>query len=149
MLGSLSGRKYEESAHSHPHLRLSSKSHSHERVRISKTNELVPNPPAHQKWQRQFPVKMIPTYRENLAKLDRIVIEYGTEDTPANVSAGVHAFSLALASNGVPHKLEVYDGKLSSHIRDRLAKHVFPLTIVINLPNHTLLSTRFSICNHL
>jgi CubicO group peptidase (beta-lactamase class C family) len=109
-----------------PEVRVSNKSHGDQRASISKSNELVPNPPAHQKWEREFPVNMIPRYRDNLSKLTSISIDFGTQDMPANVPAGTQAFSRTLAENGIPHELKIYAGRSGQNMRERLIDHLLP-----------------------
>jgi enterochelin esterase-like enzyme len=109
-----------------PDIRISNKSHAHEREPVPGKDELVPIKQTHNKWQLQFPNNLIRFNQANLKKLNRIVIDYGTQDQPPSTVTGIQEFSRQLARNGVPHTIDIYDGNLSNNIRERLADHVFP-----------------------
>ena len=109
-----------------PEIRISNKSHAHEREPIPQKEDLVPIKETYSKWQLQFPINLIKFGQANLKKLNRIVIDYGTQDQPPSTVTGIQEFSRQLARNSVPHTIDIYDGNLSNNMRERLADNLFP-----------------------
>ena len=68
----------------------------------------------------------IPALLPRIHQLKGIYIDYGAEDEFSHIPPGARAVSAQLATSGVPHTLETYDGNHGDHVRERIENSVLP-----------------------
>jgi len=91
--------------------------------------KLQPSEPAYSKWLENFPVNMVPKYKDNLKKLKGLRFDSGYDDEFRFIPVNSRALSLVLTSNGIDHVFEEYNGDHRNRMwgrGGRLATEVLP-----------------------
>ena len=91
--------------------------------------KLQPANPAFSKWEANFPVMMVKTYRSNLLKLRGLRFDSGYEDEFKFIPINSRALSAELTKNGVEHIFEEYNGDHRNRMwsrKGRLYNEVLP-----------------------
>ena len=82
------------------------------------------NPNVAAKWAANAPLSMIDQYITNLRKLTAIGLDAGNRDEP--IASASRALDAVLASYGIGHAFEIYDGDHLNHIADRIQAKTMP-----------------------
>ncbi len=91
--------------------------------------KLQPSAPAYSKWEENFPVQMVKTYKANLLKLRGVRFDSGYEDEFKFIPINSRALSAELTKNGVEHIFEEYNGDHRNRMwsrKGRLYNEVLP-----------------------
>ena len=72
--------------------------------------EIVPNEPAHSRWESNFLSNRIDSYLAQPLRLNGLRFDVGFADQFTHIPPTSRAFSEALASKGVEHTFEMYNG---------------------------------------
>lgn len=91
--------------------------------------KLQPAGPAYSKWQENFPIHMIETYRSNLSMLRGLKIDSGTEDEFKHIPVTTRTLSSELTAFGIEHIFEEYNGDHRNRLwkrSGRIATEVMP-----------------------
>ncbi|HSO88362.1 MAG TPA: alpha/beta hydrolase-fold protein, partial [Draconibacterium sp.] len=89
-------------------------------------------------WQKYLAhdlASKIPDYKQNLLKLNKIVLECGTQEPP--IYNENNSFSTKLKEYGINHLLNIHSGDHSYTINNRMDTHVFPF-FSLNLANYEI-----------
>jgi S-formylglutathione hydrolase FrmB len=99
-------------------------------------NRIVPSEPAYSNWEKNFPVEMVKSYRENLKKLKAIKFDVGFEDEFQFIPVACKEFSDKLSAYDIDHVFEEYNGAHANLVlgpSGRLLNEVLPF-IWFNFP---------------
>ncbi|HRH42661.1 MAG TPA: alpha/beta hydrolase-fold protein [Pyrinomonadaceae bacterium] len=91
--------------------------------------KLQPSNPTYSKWEENFPVNMVKTYKSNLLKLRGFRFDSGYEDEFKFIPINSRALSAELNKNGVEHIFEEYNGDHRNRMwsrKGRLYNEVLP-----------------------
>lgn len=88
--------------------------------------QLVPDPDVLTSFQAHMVVNAIPGLLPKIRELKGIYIDYGAEDEFSHIPLGAREISAQLATSGVPHAIETYEGTHGDRIRDRIEDSVLP-----------------------
>jgi S-formylglutathione hydrolase FrmB len=87
--------------------------------------QLVVNEAVYSMWRSKMPLYLVEQYRENLARLKGIYLDYGALEQFSHIRVTTRAFAEELASRGIPHTFEVYaGGDHENKIRERIETRV-------------------------
>lgn len=90
-----------------------------------RNGELEREEAVHARWRAQVLLARVPQYRQNLARLKGIWIDYGDAEIDL-IKQGSQRFAAALAELGIAHHIESYEGNHHSGIAQRLRIRVLP-----------------------
>jgi S-formylglutathione hydrolase len=88
--------------------------------------EPQPIEPIYMRWQSAFPVAVARKHREALASLEGLRLDTVFEDEYLHIPPGTQMLADTLASLGVPHVFEMYEGDHRNRMRERLTTLVLP-----------------------
>lgn len=92
-------------------------------------DRLVPSEPGFSEWAEHSPIRMVPKYRSNLAKLKALKFDSGYEDEFRFIPINCRLLSSALTNNGIEHVFEEYNGDHRNRIwgkNGRMLNEVLP-----------------------
>jgi S-formylglutathione hydrolase len=93
---------------------------------VERSKRLEPNDAVYSRWRANMPLYLVEQYRTNLETLRGIYLDYGALEEFPHIRVTTRALSQELASRGIGHTFEVYEGgDHSNKIGERLQTRVF------------------------
>jgi S-formylglutathione hydrolase len=92
------------------------------------SGELVRDEAVWNRWEAGYGgiPEEIAQYRDNLLKLNGIVVDYGTNDEYRWIPKGCVYFDEQMTEAGIPHEMAPHDGTHQSALSERVLKHALP-----------------------